>query len=178
MGVPANRKLVGITLTFYGIVKFPGDNPEPPNGVHYLLAEGPLLFHKANASFDFQCHFGFGTPDFGHTFVHVDSLYGLGANVFEGETVPGGSDDLYRVENDYLGPYDNYFGGYCIVTPIWETELPADLASVVSDALIVGGSTKFTESMGAVGSKRGLRVARVSDHTCVYMALEPVTTIE
>lgn len=178
MGIKDHSDWVGIILTLNAIERGPCDLPAPPNGSWYLPTTGDLAFSLSRPPWTFSFSISSSPGHLGDSFCQVKHLVIEDTWVLEGFTPADGEHDILRVENSFVSPYEAYYNGFAIALPITASGLPSSLASIVESLRMNGSYTVFAEQMGALTKKRGIRLARVSDHSCVYLALPPVLSAE
>lgn len=176
MGLDPGKQWKGVWLTFFDIKQGPYSLPAPPNGTWYCPWIGPFAFGLTGDVW--SMHFAIldyapyvGCSEFAAKLITPDTW------VFYGLTYPGGPDDLYRGENEITDPLEAYYGGYATIIPIFDTDMPSDIASIVEALKFAGPGKVFAEGMGAAVEKRAIRLARPFDHSCCHFVLPPITNV-
>jgi hypothetical protein len=176
MGTPVGKVLDSVILTFNDVKR--GDYPAIPvfpNGPHTLKVQSDSSFAKVTLVWQFGLVFGqpgIHAADIG---VWVFWLGGMGDTAFQGWAVQG-VDDLYRVNNSMVEIWHSWHGGYCTIMPVFVEEKSDDMNEIAQAAGMGDVPKVFAESMGAVGSKRAIRLARQKDDSCCHFVLPPKTT--
>jgi hypothetical protein len=179
MGLPDNSQFVGVWLFLFDIQKGPYPLlPPAPNGSWYLPTNGPASFGLTTDTYSFSFNIMTDPPYTGCLRFGCTALVPFeDTKVFRAINCSGVAFDLYRGENEYTDPNEGYYGGYATVIPVFETDLPEDIATVVAAVGMAGQDRVQAELMGAAENKRAIRLARKADHSCCRFVLAPVTSL-